>query len=635
MSVPYKHGKEKRSGRILLLMLLVSAGSFLGSCSVFKKPPAPTEAPTPVPADIGDITITVKDANGNEMTNGVVIRVTGTDLTDDFDNDEFRVACNKDQVIVVYAPGGYQTSFTRCDGVSKHFDVVPQKLAAADNPGHSWIPAGLGTNPATGCSGCHSGQNDPTHIEFTEWQKSGHAKVFTNRFLETIYLGTDLKGNRSPAIQWDIFEDHMIKRAPTVEPNYRGPGFKLDYPTRYGNCAYCHAPASVSPAMIDINMSQLFPFPGGAVGEGVTCDVCHKVISINLNDNGYPYVDRPGILSFQFLRPVDNPSLQLGPLTSFKKVDTPDHASACSSVFSRSEFCAACHYGKFSDTVIYGSYKEWRESPFAADPNSKSYRTCQDCHMSFGADLGESVPIQRDACSAQNTSYTNFNHNMLNYSHDEETNSELPFLIKNAAAIDADFKYDPNQKNWFTVNVKVWSEGVGHRFPTDSPLRHLILVVEMRDQRGTLLAQVDGDRIPIWGGAGDITNENKKIKLYAGLPGKIYANLLTEEDTNESPTTAYWNETKFAWVGNLAENPYDYSDTRLVPGLVDKSRYSFEVPDRGDITVTIKLIYRFAFYDLMRQKGWDQPTWIRPDVEVKKRVWTCKRLDGAQGFECK
>lgn len=250
--------------------------------------------------------------------------------------------------------------------------------------------------------------------------------------------------------------------------------------------------------------------------------------------------------------------------------------------------------------------------------------------MSFDrGDLGESTSNQRQACSAKNTSYFNFNHNMMNYGRDDDSNSDFPRLIKNAAAIDADFKYDPAQKNWFTVNVKVRSQGVGHRFPTDSPLRHLILVVEMRDQRGTLLVQVDGDRIPIWGGAGDIANENPNIKLYAGLPGKIFANLLVEEDTNISPTTAYWNETKYAWVGNLSENPYDYSDTRLVPGLVDRSRYSFEVPDRGDIKVTVKLIYRFAFYDLMRQKGW-----VRPDILVTQRTWECKRIN-QDGFECR
>jgi hypothetical protein len=35
----------------------------------------------------------------------------------------------------------------------------------------------------------------------------------------------------------------------------------------------------------------------------------------------------------------------------------------------------------------------------------------------------------------------------------------------------------------------------------------------------------------------------------------------------------------------------------LYPDRENMSKYSFEVPDRGDIRVTIRLIYRFAFYD--------------------------------------
>jgi len=41
-------------------------------------------------------------------------------------------------------------------------------------------------------------------------------------------------------------------------------------------------------------------------------------------------------------------------------------------------------------------------------------------------------------------------------------------------------------------------------------------------------------------------------------------------------STAYWNETKHVWVGVLNENPYDYSDMYLRPGVVDSSKYVFD-----------------------------------------------------------
>lgn len=249
--------------------------------------------------------------------------------------------------------------------------------------------------------------------------------------------------------------------------------------------------------------------------------------------------------------------------------------------------------------------------------------------MSHSHSLQEGTTNQRQACSANDISSHDYDHNMMNFGRDDTTGRDIPLMIKDAATVRAEFSYDPSKKTWLTVTAKVRSKDVGHRFPTDSPLRHLILIVEVRDERGTVLSQVDGERIPIWGGAGDIAYQDPNIKLYAGLPGKIFANLLVEEDTNISPTIAYWNETKYAWIGDRSKDPYDYSDTRLRPGVTDTSKYSFDVPERGDIKVTVRLIYRFAFYDLMRQKGWN-----RPDIEVTSKDWTCTRINDPAGFDC-
>jgi hypothetical protein len=81
---------------------------------------------------------------------------------------------------------------------------------------------------------------------------------------------------------------------------------------------------------------------------------------------------------------------------------------------------------------------------------------------------------------------------------------------------------------------------------------------------------------------------------YAGHPGVIYANILKDKDTNIAPTFAYWNPTIPAWEG---------SDTRLVPGQPVLSEYFFVTPTKGETKVTARLIYRYAFIDLIRQKG--------------------------------
>ena len=603
----------------------------LSSCEAFPGFASnnPTETPVPTkPPDDGPIVVVLKDGPGALLVNGV-IRVTGTSQADDFDNEVYRVGpCGDTQMIVAWAPG-YKTSFVRCDGKATQYDVTLYMLDTIDNPNYSWVAAGIESDPSPNCASCHSNK-DSSHNEFGEWRFSGHAKVVYNHFFETVYLGTNLRGDSSPGSAWDIMDDQVVRHAPTMDASYRGPGYKLDYPTRNGNCAYCHMPAAVGADGTDVNLIRFLPNPGGSIGEGVTCDVCHKVTGLLLDENRYPYVDRPGIQTFQFLRPRDiSDRLAFGPLASFANANSPNHSSACSPVFSQSEFCAACHYGKFFSTVIYGSYDEWRKSEYGNDPNSDSYQTCQDCHMSRSHSPQDGKREEREACSAVNINNHDYDHNMLNFGRDEATGLDIPLMIKGAGTVNAEFSYDSTKKTWLTVTAKVRSKNVGHRFPTDSPLRHLILVLEVRDQRGTLLAQVDGERIPIWGGAGDIALQKPNIKFYAGLPGKIFANLLVEEDTNVSPTTSYWNETKHAWEGDLNNNPYDYSDTRLRPGIVDTSRYSFDVPEKGNVTVTLRLIYRFAFYDLMQQKGWE-----RPDIEVTARTWDCTRLNEPAGFEC-
>jgi len=233
-----------------------------------------------------------------------------------------------------------------------------------------------------------------------------------------------------------------------------------------------------------------------------------------------------------------------------------------------------------------------------------------------------SLSAQRQACSANNTNFQDFNHNMMNFGVDSSSSKEIPRLVKNAADIGLNFDAEPTGTNTLDVRVTITNTKAGHNFPTDSPLRHLILVVRAEDRVGTELIQVGGERIPNWGGPGpisplDIANtlERTGIKDYSGLPGKIFANLFVEEATNLSPGIAYWNETKAASVNSINGAT---SDTRLRPFAPDTSIYSFANPDAGNVKVTIQLIYRFAFYDLMVWKEWfDRPDIMVAQVECK------------------
>jgi hypothetical protein len=140
------------------------------------------------------------------------------------------------------------------------------------------------------------------------------------------------------------------------------------------------------------------------------------------------------------------------------------------------------------------------------------------------------------------------------------------------------------------VQVDITNNKTGHHVPTDSPLRHLILLVQATDGQGRALPLQDGPSIPEWGGVGD-----PQQGYYAGLPGKAFARVLEELWTEVSPTGAYWNPTRVL------------SDNRLAAFATDTSFYTFAAPDQGAVTVEASLIFRRAFIELMDQKGWDVP----------------------------
>jgi hypothetical protein len=294
---------------------------------------------------------------------------------------------------------------------------------------------------------------------------------------------------------------------------------------------------------------------------------------------------------------------------------------ACSRVFSEGEFCAACHYGKFFDTVIYNSYGEWLQSGYSEEvmispdgvtqQRNPKYRSCQDCHMLSQTEAANTSPEQRAACTFADGSVTNFNHNMMKYvsyadpqtkyNKDSRTPT-VPLMLEDAASLAVKNEYDANT-NSLRIVTQVTNVKAGHKLPTDSPLRHLILVVEARDELNHLLPLIQGETVPVWGGMGTY-NESDPVKNYGGLPGKIYANLLADRDTNISPTAAYWNPTKHVFE-DIANGRN--SDTRLRPGVTDEAAFSFSVPAAGNVSIRVRLVYRYAFIELALQKGWNRP----------------------------
>jgi hypothetical protein len=160
-------------------------------------------------------------------------------------------------------------------------------------------------------------------------------------------------------------------------------------------------------------------------------------------------------------------------------------------------------------------------------------------------------------------------------------------LLKNAISMSIEAWKDDGKAN---LQVNITNDQTGHHVPTDSPLRHLILVIEARTEDGELLELIEGPAIPEWAGIG-VPDDG----CYGGQPGKIYAKVLEEFWTGVSPSGNYWSPTRIV------------SDNRIAAYETDTTSFQYVDPNEGKLSFNVKLIYRRAFIELMDQKGWDVP----------------------------
>jgi len=448
-------------------------------------------------------------------------------------------------------------------------EIVLTKHSEQDNPDYVWLSAFAnagyaGSGEGSNCEHCHSDPNDAqASLPFAEWQSDAHSNSTRNPRFLTMYNGTDMLGNQSPLTRYFQTRDYgRIPLRPDPNEPYFGPGYRLDFRETAGNCAACHAPAASIDAPYETD-----PTTVTAIGtEGVSCDVCHKVWDVHIDPaSGLPYANMPGVLSFEFRRPPEGHQFFAGPFD-----DVAPGEDTYSPIQKQSQYCAPCHFGVFWDTVVYNSFGEWLDSPYS---NPESGKTCQDCHMPAGRN---DHFARLDKGGVIRDPNTIFSHRMPG-AGDEQ-------LLQNAVSMDVRAE---RQSEQIVVTVTITNDQTGHHVPTDSPLRHLILIVEAVDAEGNTLRQSAGPILPDWAGVGDPGQG-----YYAGLPGKAFAKILEELWTEISPSGAYWNPTRIL------------SDNRLAASATDTSSFTFAASADREITVDVRLLFRRAFIRLMDQKGW-------------------------------
>jgi hypothetical protein len=247
-------------------------------------------------------------------------------------------------------------------------------------------------------------------------------------------------------------------------------------------------------------------------------------------------------------------------------------------LIEKSEFCAPCHFASFWGVVVYNSFGEWLDSPYS-DPETG--QTCQDCHMPAPAMLN-GIPMENVAPGSGGV-----DRDPLTIHAHTQPGAASTELLQDTAELTISAK---RLQNAIHVEVRVYNAAAGHHIPTDSPLRNILLVVEAEDSRGQPLVLTDGPTLPAW--AGDL----------AAKPGRAYAKILEEQWTEISPTGAYWNPVRLL------------SDTRIPAMAEDRCNYVFVTEQ--ETTITARLWFRRAFFELMQQKQWDIPDILMEEVYI-------------------
>jgi len=202
-------------------------------------------------------------------------------------------------------------------------------------------------------------------------------------------------------------------------------------------CLACHAPTTRFTHATDLQ--------DPLVQEGITCDFCHTVKSVNLERTDNPFEMIPGKVKY-------------GP---FEYAPSPAHTTAFSLLHrNKPTFCAGCHeYRAANGFPALTTYTEWKASPFPVLGVS-----CQDCHMA----LVQGDVVRKDVKIRDTGSYNFVNlHRLVGGGSLGQLRRGLDLKVLVA---------EPRGEDGY-VEVEIGNGAAGHKIPTGLPSKQLVLIV--------------------------------------------------------------------------------------------------------------------------------------------------------------
>jgi Cytochrome c554 and c-prime len=408
-----------------------------------------------------------------------------------------------------------------------------RKHSTQDEPSYEWLDPGPDPANAESCANCHA-------EIYRQWSASSHARSATNRHFLNMFYGTDWQGARN--VGWN---------------------FQHDQPDARAVCSACHIPTVMASSAVAEDPARAT----GVTREGIHCDFCHKIADTEFTKSLDSLGLQHGRDALAIVRPASGPQVFFGP-----RDDVDRGNDTFSALYRSSYYCASCHEGTLFGVRAYETFSEWRSSPYA-----ERGVECQTCHMKPNGSTKNTAPghggVDRDATTIGT-------HHFPSSSDEGLLRSCVDLTIRGSrtgARIQSIVTVQPKQ--------------VGHRLPTGSPERHLILTVRAKTDLGDELKMAEGPTVPDAGGIGPIESGH-----YGGVPGKLYGKLLRGPDG--SVPAPFWRTVALE------------SDNRLEPDQPDETAHVFALSDSSrEVILTATLRYRRFYQNIIETKSW-------PDADI-------------------
>lgn len=366
-------------------------------------------------------------------------------------------------------------------------DVPPPETSESDTDDGSLDPLSAPAEPiwepsqfnsAAECAICH-----PTHVE--EWAQSRHAYAMID----------------------PVFRELVARRQQDLD------GVEDQF------CTQCHS--SVCTRGGECVPGFEFEELSSISLEGITCEACHKVQSVQRPYNSGHVIDPDAPLSGPIADPVSNVY----------------HESKHDELFDTSEFCGGCHdVVETSGMNLERPYAEWLESPARQEG-----KNCQACHMptytgeaALGAPersgvhhhrfVGVELPLVPEVQS---------NPELV-----EELDAEIDELLRSSAALTLEAADEIGQGQQLDLFITVENLIDGHAFPTGSTnLRQVWIAITATDANGDVIyetGQLDSE--------GDLGNVFSTVAPHSDNDLLMLSSTLV--DISGTPTVFSWNATE-------------------------------------------------------------------------------------------